>query len=257
MDIATLLGMVGAFSFIVWAVVRQDQLDMFTGDWFSPLFVLSGTVLGVMIRYSMGHFLRSITVVARAFSNQTDDPQQLIDEIVSLATASRKDGLLALEKITISEPFLEEGIQMLIDGSNPDVVKQSMSKNMRGILERNSASQKVWRSMGESSPAFGMIGTVVGLVAMMAKMDDPKAIGPAMALALLTTLYGSVLANVLFLPVADKLKYRSSNEQLKLTLCIDGVMAISAGQNPRVIASVLSAYLDPTQRVQVAVKGKK
>jgi chemotaxis protein MotA len=111
--------------------------------------------------------------------------------------------------------------------------------------------------MGESSPAFGMIGTVVGLVAMMAKMDDPKAIGPAMALALLTTLWGSVLANVVFLPVADKLKYRSSNEQLKLTLCIDGVMAIQSGQNPRVIASVLSAYLDPTQRVQVAVKGKK
>ena len=205
----------------------------------------------------MGHFLSSLKVVARAFSNQTDDPQQLIDEIVNLATVSRKDGLLALEKIKISEPFLEEGIQMLIDGSNPDVVKQSMSKNMRGILERNSASQKVWRSMGESSPAFGMIGTVVGLVAMMAKMDDPKAIGPAMALALLTTLWGSVLANVVFLPVADKLKYRSSNEQLKLTLCIDGVMAISAGQNPRVIASVLSAYLDPTQRVQVAVKGKK
>jgi len=257
LDIATLLGMVGAFSFIVWAVVRQDQLEMFTGDWFSPLFVLCGTVLGVMIRYSMGHFLSSLKVVARAFSNQTDDPQQLIDEIVNLATVSRKDGLLALEKIKISEPFLEEGIQMLIDGSNPDVVKQSMSKNMRGILERNSASQKVWRSMGESSPAFGMIGTVVGLVAMMAKMDDPKAIGPAMALALLTTLWGSVLANVVFLPVADKLKYRSSNEQLKLTLCIDGVMAISAGQNPRVIASVLSAYLDPTQRVQVAVKGKK
>ena len=162
-------------------------------------------------------------------------PQQLIDEIVNLATVSRKDGLLALEKLIISEPFLEEGVQMLIDGSSADVVKQSMSKNMRGILERNSASQKVWRSMGESSPAFGMIGTVVGLVAMMAKMDDPKAIGPAMALALLTTLYGSVFANVIFLPVADKLKYRSSNEQLKLTICIDGVMAIQSGQNPRVI----------------------
>jgi chemotaxis protein MotA len=109
--------------------------------------------------------------------------------------------------------------------------------------------------MGEASPAFGMIGTVVGLVAMMANMDDPKAIGPAMALALLTTLWGSVLANVIFLPVADKLKYRSSSEKLKLTICIDGVMAIQAGQNPRVIASVLSAYLDPTQRVR-ATKAK-
>ena len=254
MDIATLLGMVGAVAVVLWSIQRTGQLEMFTGDWFSPIFVLCGTLLGVMVRYSMGHFLSSLKVVAQTFSNQKNDPQLLIDEIVNLATVSRKDGLLALEKITISEPFLEEGVQMLIDGSNGDVVKQSMSKNMRGILERNSASQKVWRSMGEASPAFGMIGTVIGLVAMMANMEDPKAIGTAMALALLTTLWGSALANVLFLPVADKLKYRSSNEQMKLTICIDGVMAISSGQNPRVIASVLSAYLDPTKRAPVPVK---
>ena len=257
MDIATLLGMVGAAGFIVYSISRSGQIQMFTDDWFSPVFVLGGTFLGVMIRYSMGHFLSSLKVVAQAFANQKNDPQLLIDEIVNLATVSRKDGLLALEKITISEPFLEEGVQMLIDGSGGDVVKQSMSKNMRGILERNAASQKVWRSMGEAAPAFGMIGTVVGLVAMMANMDDPKAIGGAMALALLTTLWGSALANVVFLPVADKLKYRSSNEQMKLTICIDGVMAIQSGQNPRVIASVLSAYLDPTKRAQVPEKGKK
>ena len=150
MDIATLLGMVGAFAFIVWSIIRQDQLEMFTGDWFSPLFVICGTLLGVMIRYSMGHFISSLKVVARAFSNQTDDPQQLIDEIVNRATISRKDGLLALEKISISEPFLEEGVQMLIDGSSADVVKQSMSKNMRGILERNSPAKKYgaqWASL--------------------------------------------------------------------------------------------------------------
>lgn len=255
MDLATLIGMIGAFAVITYAVILQDQLAMFTDDLFSPMFVLTGTMLGVMIRFSLGHFFSSLKVVAKTFANTNDDPQALIDEIVQLATVSRKEGLLALEKIKISEDFLEEGIQMLIDGSNPDVVKQSMSKNMRGIIERNSSSEKVWRSMGEASPAFGMIGTVVGLVAMMAKMDDPKAIGPAMALALLTTLWGSVLANVVFLPVADKLKYRSSSEKLKLTICIDGVMAIQAGQNPRVIASVLSAYLDPTQRV-TATKAK-
>ena len=255
MDIATLIGMVGAFAFVIYAVIAQDQLAMFTDDLFSPIFVLGGTMLGVMIRFSIGHFFSSLKVVAKAFAKSNDDPQSLIDEIVELATVSRKDGLLALEKVSISEGFLEEGVQMLIDGSNAEVVKQSLSKNMRGIIERNSSSEKVWRSMGEASPAFGMIGTVVGLVAMMAKMDDPKAIGPAMALALLTTLWGSVLANVVFLPIADKLKYRSSTEKLKLTICIDGVMAIQAGQNPRVIASVLGAYLDPTQRVAPS-KGK-
>jgi len=181
----------------------------------------------------------------------------LIDEIVELATVNRKDGLLALEKITISDPFLEEGIKMLIDGSNAEVVKQSMTKNMRGILERNALSEKVWRSMGDAAPAFGMIGTVIGLVAMMANMDDPKTIGTAMAVALLTTLWGSALANIVFLPVADKLKYRSTTEKLNLTIGIDGVMAIQAGQNPRVISSVLSSYLDPTRRVDFDKKKAK
>lgn len=215
----------------------------------SPAFVVGGTMLGVMIRFSMDHFFKSLAVVAKTFTRGSDDPQVLIDEIVQLATVNRKDGLLALEKLTISDPFLEEGIQMLIDGSNPEVVKQSMTKNMRGIIERNSSSEKVWRSMGDAAPAFGMIGTVIGLVGMMANMDDPKAIGPAMAVALLTTLWGSLLSNVVFLPVADKLKYRSTTEKLNLTIGIDGVMAIQAGQNPRVIASVLSSYLDPKQRV--------
>jgi chemotaxis protein MotA len=123
---------------------------------------------------------------------------------------------------------------------------------MRGIIERNSSSEKVWRSMGDAAPAFGMIGTVIGLVAMMANMDDPKAIGPSMALALLTTLWGSALSNVVFLPVADKLKYRSTTEKLNLNIGIDGVLAIQAGQNPRVIASVLSSYLDPKQRVDAS-----
>ena len=252
MDIATLLGMMGALALAVYSVIRQDQVDMFLSDWFSPIFVLCGTLFAVMVRFSLGHFVASLKVVARAFSGRSEDPQGLIDEIVNLATVSRKEGLLALEKIKVSENFLEEGLRMLIDGSSADVVKQTMSKNMRGIIERNTASEKVWRSCGEAAPAFGMMGTVIGLVSMMANMDDPKAIGPAMALALLTTLYGVVFAQILFLPVADKLKYRSSSEKLRLTLCIDGIMAIQSGQNPRVIASVLSAYLDPTQRVSAA-----
>ena len=111
--------------------------------------------------------------------------------------------------------------------------------------------------MGDAAPAFGMIGTVIGLVAMMANMDDPKTIGPAMAVALLTTLWGTFLSNVVFLPVADKLKYRSTTEKLKLTIGIDGVMAIQSGQNPRVVASVLSSYLDPTRRVDASKAREK
>ena len=256
MDLATLIGMLGALLAFAFMVYDSNQLQMFLEPK-SPSFVLVGTMLGVMVRFSMGHFIKSLAVVAKTFARGNDDPQALIDEIVELAAVNRKDGLLALEKITISDPFLEEGIKMLIDGSNAEVVKQSMTKNMRGILERNALSEKVWRSMGDAAPAFGMIGTVIGLVAMMANMDDPKTIGTAMAVALLTTLWGSALANIVFLPVADKLKYRSTTEKLNLTIGIDGVMAIQAGQNPRVISSVLSSYLDPTRRVDFDKKKAK
>ena len=143
MDLATLIGMIDAFAVIAYSVILQDQLAMFTDDIFSPMFVLTGTMLGVMIRFSLGHFFSSLKVVAKTFASSNDDPQSLIDEIVQLATVSLKDGLLALEKVKISEGFLEEGIQMLIDGSSPEVVKQSMSKNMRGIIERKSSSEKV------------------------------------------------------------------------------------------------------------------
>ena len=250
MDIATIIGWlmsIGAVGLLIW---QQDQMTMFFGTStaiISIVFVLGGTLSGTMMRYSMGHFLSSLGVVARIFGGGSQNPKELIDEIVDMADVARKNGFLELEKRKISNDFLADGIRQVIDGSKPEVLKQTMLSNMKGIVDRNSASEKVWRSMGDTSPAFGMIGTVIGLVAMMANMDDPKAIGPAMAAALLTTLWGSVLANVFFLPVADKLKFKSNDAKLSLLISIDGVMAIQGGQNPRVIAGVLAAYLDPTK----------
>ena len=250
MDIATVIGWLLSIGMVGALIWQQDQMTMFFGTdtaIISIVFVFGGTLAGTMMRYSMGHFLSSLGVVARIFGSGSQDPQNLIDEIVDMADIARKSGFLELEKRKISNDFLADGIKQLIDGSKPEVLKQTMLSNMKGIVDRNSASEKVWRSMGDTSPAFGMIGTVIGLVAMMANMDDPKAIGPAMAAALLTTLWGSVLANVFFLPVADKLKFRSNDAKLSLLISIDGVMAIQGGQNPRVIASVLAAYLDPTK----------
>ena len=250
MDIATIIGWlfsIGAVGLLIW---QQDQMTMFFGTQtalISIVFVFGGTLSGTMMRYSMGHFVSSLGVVARIFGSGSQNPQELIDEIVDMADVARKSGFLELEKRKISNDFLADGIRQVIDGSKPEVLKQTMLSNMKGIVDRNSASEKVWRSMGDTSPAFGMIGTVIGLVAMMANMDDPKAIGPAMAAALLTTLWGSVLANVFFLPVADKLKFKSNDAKLSLLISIDGVMAIQGGQNPRVIATVLAAYLDPTK----------
>ena len=259
MDIATIIGWLISIGAVAALIIQQDQLTMFFGTptaWISIIFVFGGTVSGTMMRYSMAHFISSLGVVARIFGGGEQDPQALIDEIVDMADVARKGGFLELEKRNISNDFLADGIRQVIDGSKPDVLKQTMLSNMKGILDRNSASEKVWRSMGDTSPAFGMIGTVIGLVAMMANMDDPKAIGPAMAAALLTTLWGSVLANVFFLPVADKLKFRSNDAKLSLLISIDGVMAIQGGQNPRVVATVLAAYLDPTKAAKTQSSNK-
>lgn len=250
MDIATIIGWLLSMGAVLLLIGATDQMNLFFGTTtaiVSIIFVLGGTLAGTMGRYSMGHFLGSLRVVYKVFASNNQDSQGLIDEIVEMAGIARKQGVLELEKRKISDEFLSEGIRLLIDGSKPEVVKQTMVSNMKGIIDRNAASEKVWRSMGDTSPAFGMIGTVIGLVAMMANMDDPKAIGPAMAAALLTTLWGSVFANVLFLPIADKLKFRATDAKLNLLISIDGVMAIQGGQNPRVIQSVLAAYLDPTK----------
>jgi len=222
----------------------------------SILIVLGGTFLVVMVKFSLKQFLGAFKVAGRAFSSKAHDPEALIADIVNLANIGRKEGLLALEKAEISEPFLQDGIRMLVDGTNQEVVKAVMSKDMQQTIDRHNWGEKVFRATGDVAPAMGMIGTLIGLVQMLSNMSDPKAIGPAMAVALLTTLYGAVLANMLALPIADKLHLRKSNEKTIHAMCIDGVLAIQAGQNPRVIESMLKAYLDPASRDKSADKGK-
>ena len=152
MDLATIIRMLGAVSLFTWMVLDTGQLTLFLEPK-SPAFVLGGTMLGVMIRFSIGHFIESLIVVAKTFSGGNDDPQALIDEICELATINRKDGILALEKVKISDSFLEEGVRMLIDSNNAEVVKQSMTRTCC-IIERNSSSEKVWRSMGDAAPIW-------------------------------------------------------------------------------------------------------
>ena len=243
------LAVVGGAIFIGGAAPTFWKLD-------AVLIVVGGTFMTVMVKFSLKQFLGAFKVAGRAFSNKSHDPESLIAEIVNLANIGRKEGLLALEKAAISESFLKDGIQMLVDGSNQEVVKAVMAKDMQQTMDRHNWGERVWRAVGDVAPAMGMIGTLVGLVGMLVNMNDPKAIGPQMAVALLTTLYGAVLANMVALPIADKLHLRKSNEKLIHQMCIDGVLAIQAGQNPRVIESMLKAYLDPAHRDKNANSGK-
>ncbi|MEH6616246.1 MAG: flagellar motor protein PomA [Porticoccus sp.] len=251
MDLATLLGMTGALGIVLAAILFGGSALLFVNVP-AVLIVLCGTFLVVMIKFSMQQFLGAFKVAARAFTFKLESPEELIAQIVKLSNIARKEGMLALENEKIENDFLNEGITMLIDGNDRNVVSTVMNKNLQQTIDRHKWGAKVFSATGDVAPAMGMIGTLIGLVQMLSAMDDPKAIGPAMAVALLTTLYGAILANVVALPIADKLDLRKTEEGRIKAICIDGVLAIQAGQNPRIIESMLKAYLEPKKRKEEA-----
>lgn len=247
MDLATLLGMVGAIGIVLAAILTGGSALVFINVP-SILIVLGGTVMVVMIKFSMGQFFGAFKVALTAFINKSSDPEELIEKIVELANIARKEGMLALENQDIENDFLDEGVKMLIDGNSREVVSTVLSKDMQQTIERHSWGAKVFSATADVAPAMGMIGTLIGLVQMLSNMSDPKSIGPAMAVALLTTLYGAMLANMVAMPIADKLTLRKADELRVRSMCIDGVLAIQEGQNPRIIESMLKAYLEPDKR---------
>ena len=247
MDLATLVGILGALALIVLSMIMSGELGMFVNVP-SLVIVVGGTIFAIMAKYGLGQYLGALKVAGKSFKTKLPDPNELIDEIVALADEARKGGLLSLEGKEVSSDFLQKGIQLLVDGHDPDVVKAILSKDKNQAVERHAVGSSIFGAMAEMAPAMGMIGTLIGLVAMLANMDDPKAIGPAMAVALLTTLYGAVIANALCGPISDKLKLRASEEAMIKSLVIDALLAIQGGQNPRVIDSMLRNYLPEGKR---------
>lgn len=247
MDLATLIGMLGAIAIVLMAMVLGGDIGTMVNVP-SLLIVIVGSLFVVLMKFGLKQFLGAFKVAAKAFIFKLDEPGALIDQIVELADTARKGGMLALEGADISNPYLENGIQMLVDGHDPDVVKTVLNKDMNLAQERHEWGQKIFLAIADVGPAMGMIGTLIGLVQMLSAMDDPKSIGPAMAVALLTTLYGAMLATMIAGPIADKLKLRRAEEGRLKNLIIDALLAIQAGQNPRVIDSMLRTYLPENKR---------
>ncbi|MGB5325192.1 MAG: MotA/TolQ/ExbB proton channel family protein, partial [Pseudomonadales bacterium] len=187
-------------------------------------------------------------VAGKAFMFKMVSPLDLIEEVVALADEARKNGLLALEGKEVSDDFLQSGIQLLVDGHDAEVVKQLLTKDMMETVKRHDVGAAIWKQMGDVAPAMGMVGTLIGLVAMLSNMSDPASIGPAMAVALLTTLYGAMLANMVAIPISDKVKLRKDEEGRIKSMVIDAIMGIQAGQNPRIIDSILRNYLPSSKR---------
>ena len=248
MDLATLIGIIGAFAFVIMAMILGGTLEMFV-DVTSVFIVFGGTTFVVMMKYNMGQFFGAIKIAMKAFLFKLEASDVLIAKIVEMADAARKGGFLALEEAEVSNSFMQKGIDMLVDGHDAEVVRNTLQNDIRLTAERHETGAAIFTSFGDVAPAMGMIGTLIGLVAMLSNMDDPKSIGPAMAVALLTTLYGAVLANMAAIPIADKLKLRSAEEKLNRRLILDGVLGIQDGQNPRVIEGVLRNYLPESKRV--------
>ena len=247
MDLATLIGLVGAFAFIVMAMLVGGDLVMFA-DTSSVLIVIGGSLFIVLMKYNISQFFGAAKIAAKAFIFKIDKPDDLIAQIVTMADSARKGGFLALEEMEVENPFLRKGIDLLVDGHDAETVRMMLRKDIALTNERHEQGASIFSSLGDVAPAMGMIGTLIGLVAMLSNMDDPKSIGPAIAVALLTTLYGSILANMVAIPIADKLMLRKNEERLNRLLILDGVLAIQEGQNPRVIDSYLKNYLHEKKR---------
>ena len=247
MDLASIVGMIGAIGFIVLAMILGGGLGMFI-DVPSIAIVFGGSTFVLMSNYTLPQFIAVGKIAGKAFSFKIETPEELIEKIVELADSARKGGFLALEEAEIGNPFLQKGVDLLVDGHDGEVVRATLSKDISLTTERHEMGAGMFKTLGDIAPAMGMIGTLIGLVAMLSNMDDPKAIGPAMAVALLTTLYGAFLANVVAIPIQVKLELRKDEEAMNQRLILDAILGIQDGQNPKVIEGILKNYLAESKR---------
>lgn len=247
MDLATLVGLLGAIGVILTAIFLGGSAGMFI-DIPSICIVVVGSIFVVAMKFKVKQMTGAAKVAGKAFMFKSDTAESLIELATQLAGAVRKEGLLALEKFKIENDFLAKGVTMLVDGLDPEIVKGILVQEKNLSLARHEEGQRIFKAFGDVSPAMGMIGTLVGLVQMLANMSDPAAIGPAMAVALLTTMYGAVIANVICLPIADKLGMRMAEEEALQALMVDAIVCIHKGLHPSVVRDSLQNYLPKGDR---------
>jgi chemotaxis protein MotA len=246
-DIATLIGLLGGFGIIIGAIATGGDMLLFFNIP-SVLIVVGGTFMVTLMQVSLSDFLGSFAIGLKAFMYRVDDPRKLIDEAVELADVARKNGLLALEGQDVSNDFMKKGINLCVDGHDPALVQKMLLRDIDLTIGRHEVGQRMFRRMAAVAPAMGMIGTLIGLVQMLANMADPASIGPAMAVALLTTLYGAIIANAFAQPIADKLARATELEKTNKSLILETIGGIQQGMNPKVLEQLLQTYLPNKKR---------
>ncbi len=252
MDLATIIGLVGGFGLILAAMVLGGAPLAFL-DIPSVLIVVGGVAATTFIMFPMRTVFGAFKVAMKAFKEDTWNMDAIIDQMVGLSRLARTNGILALEDAEkdIENVFLKKGIQLAVDGNEEDLIRFIMATDYGFTQQRHAVGQKVFKQMGAMGPAMGMIGTLIGLVQMLRSLDDPSTIGPAMAVALLTTLYGALIANLVCIPIANKLEFRSKEEALAKQVVTEGIISIMQGANPKVLKDKLEAFVPPEMRKEI------
>ncbi|MDP6985062.1 MAG: motility protein A [Candidatus Latescibacteria bacterium] len=247
MDIATIVGFIAAVTCLMVGI-GSNLPSMIDPP--SMIIVVGGTLAATLIANPLPDVIGLIGVIKCAVLTNVPMPTEIIERIVGFAETARREGILSLEAAIEEgdDPFLSTGVRLAVDGTEPDLIMDILETELQFVEERHKEGQEIIANMGNAAPAFGMIGTLIGLVIMLKNMDDPAAIGPGMAIALLTTMYGAILANIIFGPISAKLKRYSSKEVLAKRMIIEGIMSIQSGDNPRIVEHKLSVFLSPKVR---------
>lgn len=261
MDIASIIGLVACFIFMLIGIATSGsgglgQIVNFL-DVPSAAITFGGSFACIFASNTMTDFVAGLKSFMLIFKVPTLDTKLIIQKIIELSNVARKEGLLSLEEAAadLDDPFLKKGILLIVDGTDPDLVRGIMETELMSVDGRHKSKIGFWDSIAAMGPAWGMIGTLIGLVNMLYNMADPNSIGPAMAVALITTLYGSLLANWICAPVSNKLKSQNDSEMMVKEIMIEGLLSIQAGENPRVIEEKLKSFLAPGDRVQAEEDG--
>lgn len=249
MDVTTVIGIVTGAGLLFLAIFQGGGVGMFINI---PALMITagGTIAATLINYPLGDIVRVIGVVRNAFLSQMASPEKTIARLVAFAEKARRDGLLALEKDLkgVDDKFMKGGLELAIDGLDPDLVTSMLNMELNFLTERHRRGQGMFKAMGKFAPAFGMLGTLIGLIQMLRSIEDPSSIGPGMAVALITTFYGTLIANLICLPLAGKLENISEHEVMIKNLVIEGIRSIQSGDSPRVVERKLKSFLAPKMR---------
>ncbi len=255
MDITTIVGIIAGIAVILLGIMQGGSIINFM-DPASVMIVIGGTSSAVIISFPINELVGVVGVVKKTLFAKTLPVTETIATLVSFAERARREGILALERHMeeIEDEFLSKGIQLAVDGTEPELMRSILTTELDYVEKRHSSGKSVIDTCAALSPAFGMIGTLIGLVLMLLNMEDPSAIGPKMAIALITTFYGAVMANLIFIPLGTKLKRRSEEEILVKEMMIEGILSIQSGDNPRIVEQKLTSFISPKLRRAIVEK---